>query len=261
IKDIAYKNGVGADLAEGVKAMSKKYGGEDFAPHAKGLEMAAYEPRGAVGHGLGYATANRGACHLDGGYLIYFEATGPVLLNPTHWRSKAGWAILDQNLLSAISAGGNCLFTSWTFIPGPAYKVPNSKILSAVISKVLTYAWASIDGLLMIPPALMAIHLPMLPHSKALKFATGMDMTFGKFLEVGDRGFNMERLFNLREGLTGKDDTLPKRFTDVPQIPGKDAMRVRLDKMMPKYYKLRGWDKNGVPTAKRMKRLGMSDIA
>ncbi|MCK7466712.1 MAG: aldehyde ferredoxin oxidoreductase C-terminal domain-containing protein [Desulfosudis oleivorans] len=65
-----------------MRSLSKKYGGEDFAPTPRGMEMAAYEPRGAVGHGLGYATANRGACHLDGGYVIYFEATGPAILDP-----------------------------------------------------------------------------------------------------------------------------------------------------------------------------------
>jgi aldehyde:ferredoxin oxidoreductase len=90
-------------------------------PMSKDLEIAAYEPRASVGHGLGYATASRGACHLDGGYLIYLEVTGPVTLNPLHLRSKPGWVILDQNLLAAISAGGNCLFTSWTFVPGIAF--------------------------------------------------------------------------------------------------------------------------------------------
>ncbi|MBA4398251.1 MAG: aldehyde:ferredoxin oxidoreductase, partial [Syntrophus sp. (in: bacteria)] len=128
LRAIAFREGVGNDLAEGVRYLSGKYGGQAFAPHVKGMELAAYEPRGAVGHGLGYATANRGACHLDGGYMIYFEATGPAILDPLHYRSKPGYTVLDQNLLSAISAGGNCLFTSWTFLPGILFKIPESKI-------------------------------------------------------------------------------------------------------------------------------------
>lgn len=260
IHDIAHRKGIGNDLADGVKAMSEKYGGKDFAPHSKGMEMAAYEPRGAVGHGLGYATANRGACHLDGGYMIYFEATGPAILDPYHYRSKPGYTILDQNLLASISAGGNCLFTSWTFLPPILFKIPNSKLASWLVTKILTYSWASIELTLKLPAFMMKYHLPMLPHSKALKQATGMNMDFGRLFKMGERGFNLERLFNIREGFTAKDDTLPKRFTHEEQIPGNAKTKVPLDKMMPRYYSLRGWDERGVPTPKTLKKLGLEDF-
>ena len=259
-RDIAYRQGIGADLAEGVRYLSKKYGGQAFAPHVKGMEMAAYEPRGAVGHGLGFATANRGACHLDGGYMIYFEALGPAILDPYHFRSKPGYTILDQNLLAAISAGGNCLFTSWTFLPGILFKIPESKIASWITTKVLTYSWLSVDLILGLPPALMKFHLPMLPHTKALSQATGMKMDFGKYFRMGARGYTLERLYNLREGFTAKDDTLPARFTDEEQIPGNKKTKVPLSKMLPKYYKIRGWDSKGVPTKKTLKKLDLEDI-
>jgi aldehyde:ferredoxin oxidoreductase len=260
LEDIAYRRGIGADLAEGVKWLSEKYGGAEFAPHAKGLEMAAYEPRGSVGHGLGYATANRGGCHLDGGYLIYFEVSGPVLLNQYHWRSKPGWVALDQNLLAAISSCGQCLFTSWTFVPSIAFKVPQNKTLAKIVSKILTYSWPAVDSLFKIPMSLLKIHLPLLPHSKAIKLATGMEMDFGRFLEVGARGYTLEKMFNIREGFSKKDDTLPKRFTDDPQIPGKPESVVRINDMLPKYYKLRGWDENGIPTRKTLDKLGLDFI-
>jgi len=258
--DIAYRQGIGADLAEGVQYLSKKYGGEDFAPHSKGMELAGYEPRGAVGHALGYATSNRGACHLDGGYVIYFEATGPALLDPYDYRSKPSYVILDQNLLAAISAGGNCLFTSWTFLLPIFYKIPNSKLMSWIVTQILTYSWFAIELTLRLPAFMMRYHLPMLPHSKALKLATGMEMDFGRFLRVGERGFTMERLYNLREGFTAKDDTLPRRFTDEEQIPGNKKSMVPLSKMMPRYYQLRGWDSNGVPTKQTLKRLDLEDV-
>jgi len=258
--DIAYRQGIGADLAEGVQYLSKKYGGEDFAPHSKGMELAGYEPRGAVGHALGYATSNRGACHLDGGYVIYFEATGPALLDPYDYRSKPSYVILDQNLLAAISAGGNCLFTSWTFLLPIFYKIPNSKLMSWIVTQILTYSWFAIELTLRLPAFMMRYHLPMLPHSKALKLATGMEMDFGRFLRVGERGFTMERLYNLREGFTSKDDTLPRRFTDEEQIPGNKKSMVPLSKMMPRYYQLRGWDSNGVPTKQTLKQLDLEDV-
>jgi aldehyde:ferredoxin oxidoreductase len=260
LRSIAYREGVGNDLAEGVRYLAGKYGGQAFAPQVKGMELAAYEPRGAVGHGLGYATANRGACHLDGGYMIYFEATGPAILDPYHYRSKPGYTILDQNLLAAISASGNCLFTSWTLLPGILFKIPHSKIASWITTKVLTYSWLTIDLLLGLPPSLLGIHLPMLPHPKALMQATGMKMNFGKFLQMGARGYTMEKLYNLREGFTAKDDTLPKRFTDEEQIPGNKKTKVPLGKMLPKYYSIRGWDQNGVPTVKTLKKLDLEDI-
>jgi aldehyde:ferredoxin oxidoreductase len=260
IRSIALRQGIGADLAEGVRYISKKYGGEDFAPHSKGMEFAAYEPRGAVGHGLGYATANRGACHLDGGYMIYFEATGPAILDPYDYRSKPGYTILDQNLLSAISAGGNCLFTSWTVLPSITFKVPNSRIVSWLVTQILTYSWPIIEITLKMPSFMMRYHLPMLPHSKAIKQATGMDMDFGRFIRMGERGFTLERLFNTREGFSAKEDTLPKRFTDEEQIPGNTKTKVPLGKMLPAYYKLRGWDANGIPTSKTLRKLDLEDL-
>ena len=145
IKQIANRSGIGKDLSEGVRFLSEKYGGKEFAPHVKGLEIPAYEPRAAVGHGLGYATATRGACHLDGGYMIFFEAAGPVLLDPFYYKSKPSWVALDQDLLAVISAGGNCLFTSWTFVPNIAYKAPGHKIISSIITKILTHSTWLID--------------------------------------------------------------------------------------------------------------------
>ncbi|HQG32021.1 MAG TPA: aldehyde ferredoxin oxidoreductase C-terminal domain-containing protein, partial [Deltaproteobacteria bacterium] len=87
-----------------------------------------------------------------------------------------------------------------------------------------------------------------------------MNMDFGKFFKMGERGFNLERLFNIREGFSAKDDTLPKRFTHEEQIPGNEKTKVPLDKMMPTYYKLRGWDEKGIPTPKVLKKLGMEDL-
>lgn len=254
---VATRKGIGGDLAEGVRFLSKKYGGEDFAPHAKGLELAAYEPRAAVGHGLGYATASRGACHLDGGYMIYFEASGPVTLDPFNYRSKPSWVALDQDLLAVISAGGNCLFTSWTFVPGIAYKAPGYALLSKAITKLLTHSTPLITGMYLLPAWLKRFHIPLLPHSKALSLATGMKIRFGDLMEIGARGYTLERLFNLREGVDREQDRLAKRFTEEPLLAGNPRSVVRLDRMLPKYYRLRGWDANGVPTKRTLRKLGL----
>jgi len=67
-------------------------------------------------------------------------------------------------------------------------------------------------------------------------------------------------LFNLREGIKKDQDTLAKRFTDVPLEPGNEKSKVPLNKMLPKYYKIRGWDEDGVPTQKTLKKLGLDFV-
>ncbi len=261
IHDIAYRKGIGADLAEGVRYLSEKYGGREFAPHVKGLELAGYSPRAAVGHALGYATANRGGCHLDGGYVIYFEINGPMTMDPLHYRSKPGWTVLNQNLMAAISAGGSCLFTAWTFVPPQAFILPEKPLASKAIDKVLIAISPVIVGLQKIPPKFLKLNLPMLPHSKYVRLATGMNMDFGRFLEVGERGYNLERMFNIREGVAGDQDNMTKRFTHERLNPAREDSVVPLDKMLPDYYKIRGWDSKGVPTRKTLKRLDLDFVS
>jgi len=106
----------------------------------------------------------------------------------------------------------------------------------------------------------MKINLPVLPHSKFIRLATGMKMDFGRFLKAGARGYNLERLFNIREGIADSQDTLPQRFTDEPLIKGKPKTKVPLSKMLPPYYKLRGWDANGIPTTKTLKKLNLEFV-
>ena len=71
--DIAHRRGIGDLLAEGSRRLAQRFGGMSFAMQVKGLELPAYEPRAAVGQGLGYAVSNRGGCHLNAGYLAVLE--------------------------------------------------------------------------------------------------------------------------------------------------------------------------------------------
>jgi aldehyde:ferredoxin oxidoreductase len=254
INDIAWRRGIGNDLAEGVMRLSEKYGGAEFAMHAKGLEFAAYEPRGAVGHGLGYATANRGGCHLNSGYLVYFEALGPVNFDPLTPKAKPEYVIFQQNTLEALSACGSCIFTSYAVIPPQAHtSITPYGPLAQVLSKVLLGSAPAIGAMVNLPGSALPIHLPMIPHSKAIARASGQKMSAGLFMEAGARGYNLERMFNVREGMVL--DTLPRRLTEEHQIPGRPETRVPLNKMLPRYYKVRGWDHRGVPQKKTLKAL------
>jgi Aldehyde:ferredoxin oxidoreductase len=125
IDDIAHRRGVGNDLAEGSKRLSEKYGGTDFAMQVKGLEISAYHPANAVGQGLGYAIANRGACHLNGGYTISLEGLG-LHIDPHTTRGKADLCMFMQNMMESISMNGQCLFTSFAVFPAFLVSKPNS---------------------------------------------------------------------------------------------------------------------------------------
>jgi len=82
--------------------------------------------------------------------------------------------------------------------------------------------------------------------------------TADKLLEVGERIWNLERQFNLAAGFTGKDDNLPKRLLKEAAKTGPAKGLVNgLDKMLPEYYQLRGWTKEGVPTNETLSRLGV----
>ena len=79
-----------------------------------------------------------------------------------------------------------------------------------------------------------------------------------KMLEVGERIWNLERQFNMRAGFTAKDDSLPPRLLKEGAKSGPaKGLTVGLDKMLPEYYQLRGWTKDGVPTNETLSRLGV----
>jgi len=257
-RDIAYRKGIGDELANGSRWCAEKYGGKEFAINSKGLELAAYEPRRSVGLGLGYATSNRGGCHLNGGYMVLFEGLS-LMVNPQTPKGKADLTVMLQDLMETVSAAGQCLFTTYAFLPSPAVKNPNAWYVKAVCA-ILPFS-GPVVRLLNLMPQIACFHLPVIfNQSKALKYATGMNVTFGSFFKCGKRAFTLERHINSRFGIDRKDDTLPKRLTDVPQVEGDDSTRVPLEKMKDVYYRARGWSKDGVPTPKTLKKLNLDGL-
>lgn len=250
--DIAYRRGIGNELAEGSKRLSEKYGGKEFAMQSKGLELAAYEPRRAVGQGLGYAVSNRGGCHLNGGYLVILEGLG-LNIDAQTPHAKADFTMMFQDLMEMISATGQCLFTSYAFFPGFLITRPNGATATAANKLLPHLGWAI--RLMNKFPRVLAFHLPVFHHKKMMQKAVGMPMTFGKYLQTGERGFNLERAVNVRFGVSAAKDSLPKRLTDVPQDPNDPRTRVPLEQMKKIYYQARGWDKSGIPTCRTLKKL------
>lgn len=213
IVDMAMARGLGAELGEGSKRLAERYGAPELSMTAKGMEIPAYDPRGAQGHALGYATSNRGGCHLRS-YLIGPEVMGsPVRLDRDRTDGKADLVILYQNLSTAMDSLVTCRFTN--------------------------FAWGIDD------------------YAEMLAAVTGLEVDGKELLRIGERIWNLERLFNLREGFTAKDDSLPPRFSHPLPEGGSRERVVHLDVTLPEYYSLRGWDKEGRPTKEKIASLGI----
>ncbi|MCM1988250.1 aldehyde ferredoxin oxidoreductase family protein [Oceanirhabdus seepicola] len=254
-EDIAYRRGIGDDLANGSKFLMEKYGGEEFAIQSKGMELSAYEPRSSVGLGLGYAVSNRGGCHLNAGYSILMENLA-MNIDKYSTVNKAELTALLQNALESGSAAGSCLFTMFFMIPGH-FVTHRNRGITKIANKAMTIKVTAkvVDMLNKNKEKKLNIHLPMLQHTKALELVTGMKMSFGKLSYIGERGYNIERLFNIRRGLKRADDSLPKRLTHVLQDESNPKSKVPLELLKDKYYKTRGWSVEGIPTTKTLKRL------
>ncbi|OYT45957.1 MAG: aldehyde ferredoxin oxidoreductase [Desulfurococcales archaeon ex4484_42] len=109
----AYRSGIGDDLAEGAARLAKKYGAPEVAMVVRGQELPAYDPRGAQGHGLAYATSNRGGCHLRA-YMISPEVLGvPQLVDRFKTEGKPALVKHFQDVFAVIDSLILCKFTSF----------------------------------------------------------------------------------------------------------------------------------------------------
>jgi len=215
IEKIALRKGIGARIGEGSRNLSKIYNARDLAMQVKGLELPAYDPRGAIGHALGYATSNRGGCHLTG-YLASLEIfAAPKKIDRFTIAGKPDLLVLKQNQKATEDSLVICVFAGWAL--GLDY------------------------------------------YARFLKAITGIEFDVIKLLEIGERIYNLERLLNIREGFTKKDDKLPPRFLNEPFREGfSKGHVVPLEKMLEQYYYVRKWDSNGIPNPELLERLGIN---
>ncbi len=215
MEEMGHRRGFGELAAQGGYRLAERYGHPDLFMGVKKQAFPAYDGRGAQGMALGYATSNRGACHLRG-YTISVEVFGiPKKMDPFVTAGKPEVSKVFQDVTAFVDSTGICLFT--------------------------TFGIGAEDI------------QPMLEH------ATGAGYTLEECLRVGERVWNLERLFNLKAGLSGKDDTLPPRILHegIPEGPAK-GMVGKLHEMLPEYYHLRGWDAAGVPTRKKLRELALA---
>lgn len=216
VRRIAYRDGIGDELAEGSFRFARKHGHPELSMSVKRQELPAYDPRGLQGHGLAYVTSVRGGDHVYA-YLIAPEVLGsPEKLDPYSSEGKAVWTKTFQDLTAFIDSSGACLFTSF-----PLGAADYGAMVSAV---------------------------------------TGYDIDGDEVLRIGERIWNLQKIFNLKAGCSREDDTLPPRLLKEPLTEGAPKGRVwEREPLLDEYYRVRGWDREGRPTPEKLRELGIGE--
>lgn len=225
LTDISEKRGFGAVLAEGTRKAAEKIGkgAEKYAIHSKGMDFPAHDPRCYKSLAAGYATSNRGACHLSGfSYSFERSMTYPELgvdtvLDRTLDEGKGKINVGFQNLMGVVDSLKMCKFP---------------------------FAATRIDDLLV-----------------WIAGVTGWDMDYRELMTAGERIFNLKKLYNMGCGLSAKDDSLPERILRETRGSGGSADTLPdLEAQLREYYSERGWTEEGIPLPGKIASLGLEEF-
>lgn len=205
---IGKRKGFGEVLAEGSYRLAEKYGHPELAMTSKKMEIPGYDPRGLKEKGLGYATSNRGACHMRG------RTFGEEMRDRFDYKGKATLLIGGQDYVALLDSCGICCL---------------------------------IRGVVKVKDLLPIV-----------ESATSAGYDEESLMLSGERIWNVERLFNLKAGLTSAEDSLPKRMLSepMPEGPSKGQV-VELDEMIAEYYRARGWVNDGSIPMHKLVELGI----
>ncbi|WP_432663878.1 aldehyde ferredoxin oxidoreductase family protein [Wukongibacter baidiensis] len=233
IEKIAKREGIGDLLAEGSEVAARKLGNgaEKFVLCVKGQELAMHEPRGKVGVGIGYAVCETGADHMVIGHDTLF--------------SKKGFT-LDSVKPFGIIEPIDALDLSW-------------KKVRAFVYLQKWWSFFNMTGICDFVPVPRGA-MPVEDVVALVKAATGWETSLWELMISGERTINMARLFNLREGFTKKDDTLPDRLFEGlknGRLEGNNISKEEFEEAISIYYSMMGWDDEGVPTKGKLLELNI----
>jgi aldehyde:ferredoxin oxidoreductase len=227
---MAHREGIGDLLTDGTRAAAEKIGkgAERYAMHVKGLELPAYDVRGAKAHGLNYATSYTGADHNKGyAFQEIFGIPIPYEVDRFAIEGKGKLTKWNQDLRTATAdCPTMCVFLLDMAVPAIA-----AENTAALLEAVTGFSWKSED-----------------------------------VWRVGERINNLARAFNVREGFTRDDDTLPDRLMTEPVKDGASKGQLispeDLKQMLDEYYTERGWDlETGIPSRTKLAELGLGYVA
>jgi len=219
--------GIGRLMTEGSKRMAEALGKNaiEFAIHVKGLEPSAHDPRRFFSQALSYATAARGACH------------------------NASWSHPYELALSMPEIG----------IPEPqdAYQIEGKAEFTAKLQDLMCV----MDALIICRFSQVGKAVNVTNHVDWLNLITGWNMEIPEYMKVGERLFNLKRMYNCRLGASRKDDLLPYRFLTLNRT-GEDLTNQLppIGKLLGDYYAYRGWSEDGISTPQKLEELGLDEL-
>ena len=236
IEKIALRKGFGDLLAEGTKIMGERLEAAYYAIHVKGLEVDASDPRSLVTRALTYSVATRGSCHLRG--FPYIDE----FIKPEEAEAHFGTPAVSR--LETIEGKGRMV--AWS----------ENWVTIANLLGLCIFAWYRSRSFPML------IRRGQELAAEIFSAATGLPMAGDQLFTCGERVYNVEKLFNLREGFGRESDYPPPRFFEEPLAdgPGKGARLSRedYDRLLEEYYEARGWDKKtGVPMPDKLRSLDL----
>ncbi len=236
IRKIVYREGFGNILADGFKNAIAKIGNESeyYAIKVKGMSNLHSDERPTPSLALGIATSTRGADHLRSRPAIDLYG-------------------LPEDFLEEIYGGS--MSSDYRSYKGKSRMVWWQELLYAITDSLGTCKFQTV---------FLAVHAPKWEeYSKLIHLVSGMQYSTPQLMEIGERIYTIERMFNIREGFSRKDDTLPERYFEeatpigLPRVKGLKIDREKFEKMLDEYYALHGWDNNGVPTNEILQKLGI----
>ncbi|MGB9929913.1 MAG: aldehyde ferredoxin oxidoreductase family protein [Methanosarcina sp.] len=213
----------GGNPGDGARRYLSNFGKAELSMDVKGLELGGFDPREIKGQALAYATSSHGGDYLTA-FMTGPEVLGkPVSLDRLSLKGKAGVLQVFENLTAVL------------------------------------------DSLAFCPYSIFAINEET--SSALLRAVTGMEILPAELLKIGERIWNLERMYNLKAGFTWKDDTLPARLFEkasgnpVQNNKNEDRenelSKIEFETAIKEYYHYRGWNEEGVPTAEKLKELGL----
>jgi len=230
LERMATGEGFAGLLAHGVQraATAIGRGSQRYAYHVKGLELSAYDPRGAWGTALGYAMSSRGGDYSS--VYAHHEFDPPVGAAERYYGGGAAADPLSPT--------------------GKAALVRRSMIVSAVVDSL---------GLCKLPILSLLNRFDLELETELTEAFAGLPLEAEDLFAAGERIIALERLFNLRCGATADDDRLPVRFTErhLNSLPGGGVVDVY--EVRHELYALMGWTPDGVPAPETLAALGLGD--
>ena len=226
-RKIAFREGIGELMGEGSQRMAEKLGNNavEFVVAVKGLEPSAHDPRRFWSQALSYATAARGACH------------------------NASWGHAYELALSMEEIG----------IPEP-YESYKADGMAEFVAKMQNYQCVN-DALISCRFAQVGKAVTATNLVNWLNQITGWGMDIDEFMAVGERIFNLKRLYNTRLGISRKDDVLPPRFMTLNRKdPDLTNQLPPLGRLLGDYYEYRNWSEDGVPSNRKLSELGLDRL-